>query len=147
MSEESEDVFAEYGFGGFERRPVQETVVPAYCQGRADHRLLGHPAASPARRLGALIGGNGLTPVLRPRRRPGPGRRRTGGAPDAGPGPRRSGARGPVTLAETRALVRDLGGVAHEDPYAAGRQVEYTHVCDAASMESWLRHPEFRTVG
>ncbi|MEU2261931.1 DUF6368 family protein [Streptomyces sp. NPDC019645] len=50
-------------------------------------------------------------------------------------------------MAAPRTLVRDLGGVAHAVPYAAGRQVEYTHVCDAASMESWLRHPEFRTVG
>ncbi|MEI5008038.1 DUF6368 family protein [Streptomyces sp. PmtA] len=119
------DVFAEYDFGGCERRPGQEAVVSAHCQGRHHHRLLGHPA----RRLGALIGGNG--PL---------GHRYSvhGGGPEPDAAP----------LAATRALVRGVDGVVHEIPYAArGHQVEYTHVCDAAFVESWLRHPEFRTVG
>lgn len=96
--------------------------------GRDHHRLPGHPTASPARRLGALIGGNG--PL---------GHRYSvhGGGPEPDA----------AALAATRALVRGVGGVVHEIPYAArGHQVEYTHVCDAAFKESWLRHPEFSTV-
>lgn len=102
--------------------------MSAYCQGRDNHRLLGHPTASLARRLGALIGCNGLL-----------GHRYSvhGGGPDPDA----------AALTATRAPVRGVGGVVHEIPYAArGHQVEYRHVCDAALTESWLRHPEFRTV-
>ncbi|MFD8197374.1 DUF6368 family protein [Streptomyces wuyuanensis] len=128
MAEESEDVFAEYDFGGFERPPVQEIVVSAYVAGCDSHRLLGHLTASLARRLGALIGCNGLL----------------GHRYDAhGEGPEQEAA----APAAARALVGGIGGVVHEVPYTSGDGVvRYTHVCDGAFMESWLRHPEFRMV-
>ncbi|WP_432071796.1 DUF6368 family protein [Streptomyces wuyuanensis] len=123
------DVFAEDDFGGFERPPVQETVVSACVAGRESHRLLGHLSASLARRLGALIGCNGLL-----------GHRC--GLHGAGPEQEAAG------LAAARALVGGIGGVVHEVPYTSGDGVvRYTHVCDAAFMVSWLRHPEFRMVG
>ena len=106
--------------------PAQQIEFFAWCNGKADHRILGHMALYLADHYGGMIDLNGaLTPPL------------TDGMADD-----RS-----VTLKATSAFVRQFPGRVLERSF--GNEAEWpwvSHMVDAEFMRAWLLHPDFHLI-